>query len=84
MEEFPHHPAFIFEDRQCSYLEFARLETAAIPVTSVNRESPPYSPWRAFEAMRLRRCDTHCGSTDADVRLFLFPGHRQRRGLRCW
>src|ERR1700675_446907 len=46
VEEFPHHPAFIFEDRQCSYLKFARLETAAIPVTSVNPESPPCSPWR--------------------------------------
>jgi len=29
VEEFPHHPAFIFEDRQCSYLEFARLVAQA-------------------------------------------------------
>ena len=34
------------------------METAAIPVTSVNLESPSYSPWGAFEAMRLQRCDT--------------------------
>ena len=34
------------------------METAAIPVTSVNPESAPYSPWRAFEAMRLQRCDS--------------------------
>jgi hypothetical protein len=29
VEEFPHHPAFIFEDRQCSYLEFPRLVAQA-------------------------------------------------------
>ena len=34
------------------------MKTATIPAASVNPESPPYSPWRAFEAMRLQRCDT--------------------------